>query len=62
MKNIKTTKTAKWVLKSRNPVCEVYTCSNCKREVTYNLVGKLLDEFPYCNCGAEMSIYAEIMV
>lgn len=49
-------KKAKWILKTSNPVCETYKCSNCNREIIYSLVGKLLEEFPYCHCGAKMSV------
>ena len=53
-------KTEKWVRNERQPVQPAgyltYHCTACGREISTKHHGKLsmLEEFPYCHCGAKM--------
>lgn len=49
----------RWKIASNDPYDKVkfYRCSECGRLISiapFYEVGKSLDEFPYCHCGAKM--------
>ena len=53
-------KYGQWVPASHDPYDKVkfYRCSKCNRLISISPcyeVGKSLDEFPYCHCGAKMN-------
>lgn len=53
-------KYGQWIPASHDPYDKVkfYRCSKCGRLISispYYEVGKSLDEFPHCHCGAKMN-------
>ena len=57
-------KYGQWIPASHDPYDKVkfYRCSKCNRLISISPcyeVGKSLDEFPYCHCGAKMNGGAE---
>lgn len=51
----------KWIYKGRNPVMShVFECSVCERWICANSADHVVEEYPFCHCGAKIDGVEEL--
>lgn len=53
--NVEEVRHAKWIYRGQNAMMEhVFECSVCERWMFTNFSQHVIEEYPYCHCGAKM--------
>ena len=59
--DVQEVKHGKWIYKGRNPVMShVFECSVCERWICANSVDHVVEEYPFCHCGAKIDGVEEL--
>lgn len=59
--DVQEVKHGKWIYKGRNPVMShVFECSVCERWICANSADHVVEEYPFCHCGAKIDGVEEL--